>query len=78
MPRPPTLSPELLQTFVTVAETGGDAARAAEVLEINQPSMSKRLARLQHSGRGLKKPWLERVGKTWRLTEEGERVRPGR
>src|SRR5438309_2338595 len=76
MPRPPSLSPELLQTFVTVVETEGDASRAATLLDINQPSMSKRLAQLQHAGRLLKKPWLERVGKTWMLTAEGQRVLP--
>jgi DNA-binding transcriptional LysR family regulator len=76
MPRPPSISPELMTTFVTVVRTDGDATRAAEVLNINQPSMSKRLAFLQHAGRILRRPWLERVGKTWRLTEEGRRVLP--
>ena len=76
MPRPPSISPELMTTFVTVVRTEGDATRAAELLNINQPSMSKRLAFLQHAGRILRRPWLERVGKTWRLTEEGRRVLP--
>lgn len=74
MPRPASLSPEILSTFVTVIRFEGDATRAAEELKINQPSMSKRLAFLQHSGRMLRKPWLERIGKTWHLTEEGRRV----
>jgi DNA-binding transcriptional LysR family regulator len=65
-----------MQTFVTVIRTEGDATKAAEVLRINQPSMSKRLAFLQHAGRILRRPWLERVGKNWRLTEEGRRVLP--
>jgi DNA-binding transcriptional LysR family regulator len=65
-----------MTTFVTVVRTDGDATKAAEVLNINQPSMSKRLAFLQHAGRILRRPWLERVGKTWHLTEEGRRVLP--
>ncbi len=76
MPRTANLSPELLQTFVTVIRKEGDAAEAARELEINQPSMSKRLAFLQHSGRILKRPWLERIGKHWQPTEEGKRVLP--
>jgi DNA-binding transcriptional LysR family regulator len=76
MPRPPSISPELMTTFVTVVRTEGDATQAAEILNINQPSMSKRLAFLQHAGRILRRPWLERVGKTWRLTDEGRRVLP--
>jgi len=76
MPRPASLSPELLQTFLTLVRTQGDASAAADLLGVNQPSMSKRLARLQHAGRVLKKPWLERVGKTWRMTAEGRRVLP--
>jgi DNA-binding transcriptional LysR family regulator len=56
MPRPANLSPELLQTFVTLLEADGDASQAADVPGINQPSMSKRLASLQHAGRILKRP----------------------
>jgi DNA-binding transcriptional LysR family regulator len=76
MPRPPSLSPELLQTFLTVVRTDGNAMKAADQLKINQPSMSKRLALLQHAGRILRRPWLERRGKMWFLTEEGKRVLP--
>jgi len=63
-------------TFVTVMRMEGDAVRAAELLGVNQPSMSKRLAFLQHAGRILRKPWVERIGKNWRLTPEGRRVLP--
>lgn len=63
-------------TFVTVVRMEGDAVRAAELLGVNQPSMSKRLAFLQHAGRILRKPWVERIGKSWRLTPEGRRVLP--
>src|ERR1700754_932860 len=76
MPRPPTLSPELLHTFVAVIHTNGDAAQAADRLGITQPSMSKRLAHLQHAGRAIRRPWLERQGKRWLLTPEGRRVFP--
>src|SRR5579883_2898332 len=76
MPRPPSLSPELLQTFLRVLAHEGDAVAAAEELDINQPSMSKRLALLQHAGRVLRRPWLERHGKKWQLTPEGQRVLP--
>jgi DNA-binding transcriptional LysR family regulator len=70
------LSIDLLETFVTVIRQDGDAAQAARTLDINQPSMSKRLAFLQHSSGILKRPWLRRVGKTWLLTDEGQRVLP--
>src|SRR5512144_17867 len=76
MPRPASLSPELLQTFVAVVDHDGGAVAAATALGINQPSMSKRLAQLQHAGRVLRRPWVERRGKTWVLTEEGRRVLP--
>jgi DNA-binding transcriptional LysR family regulator len=70
------LSIDLLETFVTVIRLDGDAAQAARALDINQPSMSKRLAFLQHVNGILKRPWLRRVGKTWLLTDEGRRVLP--
>lgn len=76
MPRPPSISYDLMATLVTVVQTEGDAAAAAEVLHINQPSMSKRLAFLQHAGRVLRRPWIERAGKSWQLTDEGRKVFP--
>jgi DNA-binding transcriptional LysR family regulator len=76
MPRTSQLSIELLQTFLCLLEHGGDAAAAAARLGINQPSMSKRLAFLQHAGRGITRAWLKREGKTWKATAEGERVLP--
>src|SRR5262245_47486575 len=76
MPRPTSLSPELLQTFVVLVSHDGDAVAAATALGINQPSMSKRLAQLQHAGKVLRRPWLERRGRTWVLTDEGRRVLP--
>ena len=75
MPRTSRISPELLDTFITVLESDGDASRAAEKLNINQPSMSKRLALLQRPGPLLSQPWLVRQGKSWKATAEGERVR---
>jgi DNA-binding transcriptional LysR family regulator len=76
MPRPVNLSLELLRTFTTLVETEGDAVLAAERLEVNQPSMSKRLRYLQHSGKVLEEPWVVREGKTWRLTPKGQEVLP--
>lgn len=76
MPRPATLTPELLNTFVTLVRLGGDASAAGKELDINQPSMSKRLAYFQHAGKLIRLPWLERRGKTWHLTDEGARVLP--
>lgn len=76
MPRSPALSYELLETFIRVVEADGNAAVAARQLDINQPSMSKRLAVLQKPGPLLPLPWLYREGKTWKSTPEGERVRP--
>src|ERR1700733_6255396 len=76
MPRPVTLSLDLLQTFLLLVEHEGDASVTAQQLGINQPSMSKRLSFLQHSGRVLVKPWLVREGKTWKLTVEGQKVLP--
>lgn len=75
----PSVQPsiDLLETFVTLIGFGGDAAQAARALDINQPSMSKRLAFLQHANGVLKRPWLRRSGKTWHLTEEGHRLLPG-
>lgn len=70
------LSLELLQTFAKLLENDGDAAKTAADLDINQPSISKRLGHLQHSGEILTRPWLAREGKKWGLTAEGERVLP--
>src|SRR5690349_2044595 len=47
MPRRASLSVELLDTFLRLLENGGDAARTATELGLNQPSMSKRMALLQ-------------------------------
>lgn len=76
MPRSSQLSIELLQTFLTLLEHDGDALAAAAKLDINQPSMSKRLAVLQHTGRGITRPWVKREGKSWTATAEGLRVLP--
>lgn len=76
MPRSSRLSVELLQTFLSLLEHDGDALAAADALDINQPSMSKRLAVLQHTGRGITRPWVKREGKRWTATAEGLRVLP--
>jgi LysR family pca operon transcriptional activator len=76
MPRSVTLSFELLETFVTLVREGGKAAAAMERLDLNQPTLSKRLKYLQHAGPLLDRPWLVLNGKTWALTDEGRRVWP--
>ena len=76
MPRTVSLSFELLETLVMLICAGGDASSAMKELNINQPSLSKRLKHLQHAGPLLDRPWLVRRGKTWELTDEGRRVWP--
>jgi DNA-binding transcriptional LysR family regulator len=76
MPRPIDLSLDLLRTFAKLADAKGDASAAASHLQINQPSMSKRLRYLQHAGRILHQPWLQREGKKWKLTPRGHEVLP--
>ncbi|TWT63741.1 substrate-binding domain-containing protein [Rubinisphaera italica] len=76
MPRPPRLSLDMMETLVILFECEGDASMAADMLEINQPSMSKRLGILQHSNPLARYPWLEKQGKLWVLTHEGERNLP--
>lgn len=77
MPRPRSLSHDLLRTLVLLIEHDGDASKVADILHVNQPSMSKRLKLLQGAGGVLKRPWVTRDGKTWELTEEGKKVFPG-
>lgn len=76
MPRPVSLSFDLLLTFVRLMENDGDASQTARLLKINQPSMSKRLRYLQLKSPVLPHPWLVREGKTWKLTPDGERALP--
>ena len=76
MPRSVTLSFELLQTFVSLIRHEGEAAAVMRELELNQPTLSKRLKYLQHAGPLLDRPWLVREGKTWKLTAEGRKVWP--
>lgn len=76
MPRHSRISIDLLETLVTLIDAQGDAAEAMRQLDINQPSMSKRLAMLQHRHDTIPTPWLTRDGKTWKLTEAGERYFP--
>ncbi len=76
MPRSVNLSFELLETFVALIRGGGEALVAMERLNLNQPSLSKRLKYLQHAGPLLDRPWLVRKGRRWELTEEGQRIWP--
>jgi len=76
VPRISRLSFELLETFVRVIDNEGRASVTARHLGINQASMSKRLAQLHNVGPLIHRPWLARVGKRWRLTEEGKKLLP--
>lgn len=71
---PEQLSIEVLQTFWAVIDHGGDAGAAARQLGISQPNMSKRLKQLRAGSKHLAKPWLDRTGKKWTLTTEGNAV----
>src|SRR5438105_678209 len=59
-----------LRLFAAVADRGGFTA-AAESLRITQPAISKALAELE---RQVGVPLLDRVGRSVRLTEAGERL----
>ncbi len=76
MPRHSRISIDLLETFVSLMEAEGDAATAMHRLKINQPSMSKRLALLQHRHDAIPTPWITREGKTWKLTDAGKLYLP--
>jgi DNA-binding transcriptional LysR family regulator len=76
VPRNSWLSFELLETFVRVVDNEGRASVTARQLGINQASMSKRLAQLHHVSPLIRRPWLTRVGKRWRLTDEGRKLLP--
>src|SRR5438046_454050 len=70
MPRPPgVFTPELLKTFVTLVRVDGSVTRTAELLNINEASVSKRIKPL-HEGHAplLPRPWLEQHGKLLRGT----------
>ena len=78
MPRPPSVfTPELLKTFVTLVRMDGSVTRTAELLDINEASVSKRIKPL-HEGHAplLPRPWLEKYGKLFRVTKEGRRMLP--
>lgn len=76
MPRPNRLTLDLMETLVELVNCQGDASLASKRLEVNQPSMSKRLKLLQQTERIGTKPLVQRRGKSWSLTAEGERCLP--
>ncbi len=63
-----TPDPELLRTFLAVREHS-NLTRAAEVLYLSQPAVSRRLERLE---RALGVRLFERLGKALRATEAGD------
>lgn len=67
---------ELLQTFIRIADLNGDATTAAQELGISQPTISKRLAALRRlTSEPDREPWLLLMGKRWKVTDEGQRIR---
>lgn len=65
---PPTLDPDLLRTFVAIAETGGFTAAAGRVHR-TQSAVSMQVKRLEETlGRAL----FERAGRSVSLTPHGE------
>ncbi len=70
------LSPESCRTLLALLAAHGNATVAARDLNINQASMSKRLKPLQHASTELPRPWLEKKGKRFVLTQEGRDLLP--
>ena len=77
MPRSVALSFELLRTFVSLICHGGEGAAVMKELGL-QPAYALEAAQVPSSTRGplLDRPWLVREGKTWKLTDEGQRIWP--
>jgi len=65
-----------METLVELVNSQGDASLAGDRLGVNQPSMSKRLKLLTDPERVGPLPWVQRRGKTWSLTAEGNRCLP--
>lgn len=61
-----------LQAFITVAETGS-FSRAAEILHLTQPAVSKRIANLESQ---LDCRLFDRIGRQTHLTEAGQALMP--
>lgn len=62
----------LLKAFAAVADAGS-VSRAAEMLHLSQPSISKRIAELE---RQLGTPLFDRVGRNLSLTDAGRTLLP--
>jgi DNA-binding transcriptional LysR family regulator len=62
---------------VTLVRVDGSVARTAELLDINEASVSKRIKPL-HEGAPptMPRPWLQKDGKRFRLTDEGRLMLP--
>ena len=67
---PQMLDLEHLRTFVAIAETGS-FTRAADVVFKTQSAVSMQMRRLEEK---IGKPIFVRDGRSFRLTEEGERL----
>lgn len=63
------INADLLHTFVEVARTE-HLGRAAEILQSDQSTVSRKIARLEHA---VGVPLFERIGRSIRLTRAGRR-----
>ena len=63
------INADLLRTFIEVARTE-HLGRAAEVLQTDQSTVSRKIARLEHE---VGVPMFERIGRSIRLTRAGRR-----
>lgn len=74
---PSPLTPELCRTFVALVRLDGSVTRTAHELGLNPASVSKRISPLtKGSPPHLPRPWLEKRGKRFYLTDEGKKVLP--
>ncbi len=65
-----TIEPDLLRSFVAIAETGSFTAAAGRVAR-TQSAVSMQMKRLEE---GLQRPLFERTGRSVGLTYDGERL----
>jgi DNA-binding transcriptional LysR family regulator len=71
------LTPELCRTFVTLAGLDGSVTKTARELGLNEASVSKRIRPLVHGAAPhMPRPWLEKNGKRFFLTDEGRAMLP--
>ncbi|WP_143393132.1 LysR family transcriptional regulator [Fimbriiglobus ruber] len=76
-PPPTPLTPELCRTFVVLVRLNGSVTATARELGLNEASVSKRIRPLvRPTPPHLPRPWLEKRGKRFYLTDEGRTLLP--